>query len=186
MIDDGVKGIEVKDARGNILAIDDAGKRTAEQMLAHTSAKKTNKVLFIGNGGSAAIASHMAVDFWKTAGIRSMSFNDAALLTCISNDCGYEQVFARPIEMFAKKDDILIAISSSGRSPNILNAAQMARDRTCWIVTLSGFKADNPLRAAGDLNFYCPSSSYRVVETVHTVICDYILESVISRNPLSP
>src|SRR3989338_10846589 len=97
-----------------------------------------HKVILIGNGGSAAIASHEALDFWRGSGIPAISFNDPAHLTCIANDFGYEHVFSRPIEIFAQKGDILIAISSSGRSENILKGVQAARQKGCYVITLSG------------------------------------------------
>ena len=134
------------------------------------------KLMFIGNGGSAAIASHMAIDYWKNGRLRSMAFNDGPLLTCISNDYGYDQVFAKPIEMFGKPDDVLIAISSGGKSPNILEAVASARRVGCSVVTLSGFGADNPLRSTGDLNFYVPSRAYGFVELTHLSICHCILD----------
>lgn len=137
------------------------------------------KVLFIGNGGSAAICSHMAIDFWKNGLIRSVSFNDGALLTCVANDFGYDYVFEKPIEMFADKSDVLIAISSSGQSRNILNGAKMARNKGCNIITLSGFKKDNPLKNIGDINFYVPVSHYGYVEVIHQYICHAILDIII-------
>ena len=96
-------------------------------------------VYWVGNGGSAALASHFAVDVFN-AGVRSTAFNDAALLTCMGNDCGYEQVFARPVALFASPGDVLIAISSSGQSANIRNAAAEMRKLGGKTVTLSGFK----------------------------------------------
>ena len=127
-------------------------------------------VILVGNGGSAAIASHVAVDYFK-AGVRAVSFNDGPMLTCMGNDFGYEQVFSKPVEFFARPGDLLVAISSSGRSLNILNAARAGRERGCAVVTLSGFDPDNPLRALGDLAFYVPSHSYGYVETVHMAVC---------------
>ncbi|MCK5179869.1 MAG: SIS domain-containing protein [Candidatus Omnitrophica bacterium] len=129
------------------------------------------KLMFIGNGASAAIASHMATDFWKTNGIRAIAFNDPAGLTCISNDYGYKHVFEKPIEMFADPGDMLIAISSSGRSENILKAATMARAKKAAVITLSGFQKDNALSQLGDMNFYVPSDNYGFVEVVHHAIC---------------
>lgn len=137
------------------------------------------KVLFIGNGGSAAIASHMAVDFWRNGGIEALAFNDGALLTCIGNDFGYERVFEKPVEMFAKEKDVLFAISSSGKSENILRGAAAAKSKGCAVVTLSGFDADNPLSSAGKYNFYVPSRKYGPVEVVHQYICHWILDTLI-------
>lgn len=140
---------------------------------------KGRKVLFIGNGGSAAIASHMAIDFWKNGKMPAMAFNDSSLLTCISNDFGYKYVFEKPIEIFATKGDVLFAISSSGKSENILGGVDAARGKGCTIITLSGFKEDNPLRAIGDFNFYVPSLEYGPVEVIHQYICHWVLDIII-------
>jgi D-sedoheptulose 7-phosphate isomerase len=140
-----------------------------------------NKVVLIGNGGSAAIASHQAVDLWKNGGIRATAFNDASLLTCIANDYGYPQVFEKPIEMFCDHGDLLIAISSSGKSINILNAVEAARKMACPIIGFSGFGAENPLYQAGDLNFYIPSNSYGIVEIGHLLLIHAVIDEVIKR-----
>lgn len=140
------------------------------------------KLIFIGNGASASISSHMATDFWKNGNIPALAFNDSSLLTCVSNDYGYEYVFEKPLEMFATPQDILIAISSSGRSKNIIRAVKKARLKGLSIITLSGFKKDNPLRRLGDLNFYVPDSRYGHVENVHSSICHCLVDSVISLN----
>jgi len=137
------------------------------------------KLLFIGNGASAAISSHMATDFWKNAGIRAMAFNDASLLTCVSNDFGYKHVFEKPIEMFADSGDVLVAISSSGQSENILRAVSAARRKKTKVVTLSGFSNDNPLRKSGGINFYVPAMRYGYVEVVHLSICHCLVDIII-------
>jgi len=134
------------------------------------------KLLFVGNGGSSAIASHMAIDYTKNGGMRSLAFNDAASLTCLSNDLGYDQVFAKQITMHAREGDLLIAISSSGRSANIISAVEAARRVGCSVITLSGFGAENPLRMQGDLNFYVPSDQYGFVEISHLTVCHAALD----------
>ena len=139
------------------------------------------KIIFIGNGASAAISSHQSVDYWKNGGMRAIAFNDSSLLTCISNDFGYQHVFEKPIEMFADADDILIAISSSGRSENVLRGARSAREKGCSIITMSGFDPDNPLRSTGDLNFYVPAQSYGHVEISHLSLCHCIVDTIVSR-----
>lgn len=144
-------------------------------------ARSGHKMLFIGNGASAAISSHMATDFWKNGGMRALAFNDGVLLTCMGNDYGYEQVFAKPIQMFADPGDVLMAISSSGQSPNILLGVQAARQKACQVITLSGFKPDNPLRALGDYNFYAPAQTYGAVEIVHHSICHCLLDMINSQ-----
>ena len=143
------------------------------------------KMLFIGNGGSAAIASHMAIDFWKNGGIQATAFNDSSLLTCISNDFGYEHVFEKPIEFFANPNDVLFAISSSGRSENILRGVQKAKSKGCSVITLSGFDDGNPLSSMGMCNFYIPSHEYGYVEVIHQYICHYILDTILNDNKIN-
>ena len=100
----------------------------------------------------------MAIDFWKNGGIKAISFNDASQLTCLGNDYGYGYIFEKPIEMFAETGDVLIAISSSGKSENILRAAKCAYRKGCKIITLSGFEADNPLSGMGMLTSMCQTA----------------------------
>jgi D-sedoheptulose 7-phosphate isomerase len=135
-----------------------------------------NKLIFVGNGGSAAIASHMATDYSKNGNIRSLALNDSAMLTCLGNDLGYDRVFAKQIELHTRNGDLLVAISSSGRSPNILNAVEAARAAGCAVVSLSGFSPDNPLRSKGDVNFFIASDRYGFVEIGHLTICHAILD----------
>jgi D-sedoheptulose 7-phosphate isomerase len=136
--------------------------------------------MFVGNGASAAIASHQAVDYWKTGGMRALAFNDPALLTCISNDFGYPQVFEKPIEMFADEGDVLMAVSSSGRSENIVRAARAARQKGCRVITMSGFDRENPLGRLGDLNFYVASKSYGHVEVTHLSLSHCLLDTIVA------
>lgn len=140
--------------------------------------KEASKCWIIGNGGSAAIASHMAEDYTKNGGIRMSTFNDAALLTCFANDYGYERMFEMAVESYADKGDLLIAISSSGKSPNILNGVKAAKAKGCQVITFSGFKADNLLRQLGDLNFYVPDESYGNVEITHLSLLHGILDFI--------
>lgn len=146
------------------------------QRTARTAHACGNKVMFIGNGGSAAIASHCATDWARTAGLRAMAFNDGAALTCFGNDFGFDQVFARQIALHAQPGDLLVAISSSGNSPDIRSGAVTARDRGCTVVTLSGFRPDNPLRTLGDLNLYVDSGEYGFVELGHQTLCHAVLD----------
>ena len=140
-----------------------------------------NTVFFVGNGGSASIASHMATDFVKNNKMRCLAFNDGSLLTCLSNDLGYEKVFATPLERFMREKDILFAISSSGKSKNILNSIDVARKKGCFIITLSGFSINNPMLCKGDVNFYVDSNAYSHVEILHLSICHYISDIVIKQ-----
>ena len=167
--------ISVTGERGEALSLEEAFSELLRRL--REVASTENKLIFIGNGGSAAIASHQAVDFWKDGQIQAIAFNDASLLTCMSNDFGYEEVFAKPIGRFARSGDLLIAVSSSGKSPNILKAVRAAKGIGCGVVTLSGFEPTNPLRASGQLNFHVPTSSYRVVEVLHLALLHALLEA---------
>ena len=146
------------------------------QGFAHKAHDAGNKLMFVGNGGSAGITSHMAVDFSKNGCLRSTAFNDGSMLTCLGNDLGYENVFAKQVEWNGREGDMLIAISSSGQSPNILNAANAGRACGCTVATFSGFKDDNPLRSLGDLNFYVRSGEYGFVELAHQALIHAMLD----------
>jgi D-sedoheptulose 7-phosphate isomerase len=128
---------------------------------------------FVGNGGSAMIASHMAVDASKNGGLRALSFNDAAMLTAISNDISFEEIFSLPLTRIGQRGDLLMTISSSGNSPNIVRALEAARRIGMHSVTLSGKRADNRSRVLGDLNFYVPADRYGWVECAHQLIIHY-------------
>ena len=146
--------------------------------LVTSQADSAHKMIFIGNGASAAIASHMSTDFWKNGGIRAIAFNDSSVLTCISNDYGTPYLFEKPIEMFADKGDVLFAISSSGKSENILRGVQAAKSTGGHVITLSGFGPDNPLSKLGDITFYVPAQEYGPVEILHHSICHCILDTI--------
>ena len=143
--------------------------------------KAGKKIIIAGNGGSAAMASHVAVDFTKAAGIRAINFNEADLITCFSNDYGYEHWVAQALEAYADTGDLTILISSSGKSQNILNAAEKAKNIGLSVITVSGFSPNNPLRKLGDLNLWVDSSEYNIVEMTHHIwlvaIIDYIIET---------
>jgi D-sedoheptulose 7-phosphate isomerase len=166
--------ISVTDSAGRAIS---TGEAMAKFLAVALAAKRTrNRVMFVGNGGSAAICSHMATDWMKNGGFHALSFNDGSMLTCLGNDLGYEQVFAKQVEMQAHPGDLLVAISSSGNSVNILNAVAAARDRGASVITMSGFKPDNKLRQLGDVNFYVPDQSYGFVEISHLTICHAVLD----------
>lgn len=127
----------------------------------------------VGNGGSAGMASHMAADACKNGHLRALSFNDAALVTATANDLSYEQVFSLPLERLAQAGDLLITISSSGNSPNIVRALETSRTLGLEAVTLSAMDAGNRSRTLGDLNFYVPLSRYGLAESAHQVVLHY-------------
>ena len=137
------------------------------------------KVIIAGNGGSAAMASHASVDFTKQGGIRTVNFNESDLITCFANDYGYENWVAKAIEFYADKGDMVILISSSGSSQNMINASKTAKDLGLPVITFSGFKNDNPLKKEGELNFWVDSKAYNVIENTHLIWllmnCDLII-----------
>ena len=144
-----------------------------------TAKKKNSKVFIFGNGGSAAIASHVTVDLTKNIKIKAMNFNEASLITCFSNDYGYEKWIEKSIEFYANKGDIVILISSSGKSKNMLNACKAAkRKKISKIITLTGNKKNNPLSKLGDINMWVDSNIYNHIENTHQVwllsVCDLI------------
>lgn len=147
--------------------------------LALAAKQAGQRFFFIGNGGSAAIASHMAADWLKAGGVAAMSFNEPALITALANDLGYQHAFSQPLDRHGKRDDLLFAISSSGESWSVINAAFTAHRLGMKIITLSGFAPDNPLHDAGSVNFHVASNQYGLVEVAHHAICHAILDAVI-------
>lgn len=142
--------------------------------------REQNKTLsLIGNGASASMASHFAADLTKNAYIRVQVFTDLAQLTAIGNDIGFESIYSVPLERYSNAGDMLVAISSSGRSSNILNAAKAMKERGGSVITLTGFSPDNPLRTMGDINFYVPAPTYGLVETCHAAILHHWMDGLI-------
>ena len=149
-----------------------------KEMLLEVKARG-KKVMIAGNGGSAAMSSHVAVDFTKQGGIRTVNFNESDLITCFANDYGYEHWVEKAVEFYGDDGDLAILISSSGSSKNILNAADAAKKLNIDVITFSGFSKDNPLRKKGDINFWLDSKAYNVVENTHLIwllmVCDLII-----------
>jgi len=141
-----------------------------------------NKIIFIGNGGSAAIAIHMTADFMKNGGMRTVSMYDSATITCLGNDYGYEQIFAKQIERIGEDGDVLIAISSSGNSPNIIAAIEAAKAREIKVVSFTGFSSDNQARQKADISVYVPCNEYGIVESIHNLILQQIVDMILERD----
>ena len=105
-----------------------------------------------------------------------MSLHDGAVLTCLGNDFGFEHIFAKQLKFHAQQGDALIAISSSGRSPDILNAVRQADEIGMFVCTFSGFASDNPLRKMGSINWYVDSKEYGFVELAHQILIHCALD----------
>jgi D-sedoheptulose 7-phosphate isomerase len=142
--------------------------------------KKNNKntLWIFGNGGSQAISSHISTDFSKNTNIRSMTVSDADLITCFSNDYGYENYLYLYLKKFAKKNDFVILISSSGKSKNILKAANFCKKNNLYLCTFSGFDKKNPLKNYGNLNIWVNSKKYNFVEVYHLQLLTYIVDKL--------
>ena len=168
-----LKSVVITDINGKILDLDEGLSLIITNL--HKIKTAQNKVMVIGNGGSAAIASHLQNDLCKAAQIRAMVFTEAPLLTALSNDISYTVAYRELVNLWADKEDMLFSISSSGRSQNIINAVNVARDKGCHpIITLSGFLPDNTLRSMGDINIYVSSNEYGYVELAHSVLTHFI------------
>lgn len=140
------------------------------------------QVFFIGNGGSAAIASHMTADFMKNGGMKTYSLYDSAVTTCMGNDYGYEDIFCRPLDFLMGKEDLLVAISSSGNSANIVKAITVAQEKRGRVITFSGFREDNTIKGMGDINVYVPREHYGMVESIHNLILQQIVDAIMERD----
>jgi len=143
------------------------------------TSRKKGKILIFGNGGSAAIASHVSVDLTKNAKIRSVNFNESDLITCFSNDYGYERWIEKAVDFYADKNDTLVLISSSGKSKNMINACKAARRKKIKVISLTGHIKNNPLSKIADLSLWIDSKAYNFVENTHQIwlltICDLII-----------
>ena len=163
-----VAGTKVVENTGMELSLQEGINKTFEII---DNARESNRGLYvIGNGGSAAIASHAAIDFLNMGKISAHTLHDSATFTCMANDYGYEYAFSNIIELTLKSKDILIAISSSGQSKNIIHAVESAKQLGSIVITLSGFDSKNNLRKMGDINFWCNSRDYGMVEIAHQFI----------------
>lgn len=129
--------------------------------------KNKKKIVIVGNGGSAAIASHFSVDMTKVGGIRCINFNESDLLTCFSNDYGYENWVVNALKFYADRGDMVILISSSGKSKNIVNAAKYTKNNGLKLITFTGFSKNNSINKLGHINFHVHSKNYNHIENIH-------------------
>jgi D-sedoheptulose 7-phosphate isomerase len=133
--------------------------------------RDSNKNLYIvGNGGSAGVAAHAVTDFFNVGKIRAFTLHESSLLTCMANDFGYENATARLLSQVLNPGDFVIVISSSGASENMKRAALNSRAKGAFVLTLSGFSQDNPLRSLGDMNIWLNSNDYGFVEIGHQFV----------------
>ena len=152
-----------------------------------TTKKKRKKILIFGNGGSAAIASHFSVDLTKNAKIRCTNYNESDLITCFSNDYGYERWVEMAIKYYGNKGDVLIVISSSGKSKNIINGCIAAKKKKFLkIITLTGHSINNPVKKLGDINLWVNSKAYNYIENIHQFWLLSLVDLVIGKKNYLP
>jgi len=177
-----LENLSVRDPQGTDLNANEGFVRLAELTLQVNSEGGT--IYFLGNGASASMASHFSADMAKTGGIRTMVFTDISLLTAVANDVSYEDVYAEPLKWYMKSSDIVVAISSSGNSPNIVRAVHQAKELGGTVITISAMKEDNAIRKLGDLNFYVPAKIYGFAETAHAAILHFWMDMVESKRKM--
>lgn len=158
------------------LSFDEGMERIIQVLKATRQAHR--QLFFTGNGGSAAIAEHMTADYLKNGHMRTVSLYDSPVLTCLGNDYGYEHVFSKQLDMMAERGDLLVAISSSGNSTNILNAIEVVKQLKGTVITFTGFKPDNRARSLGDINVYVPCDQYGMVESIHILILQELVDEL--------
>ena|SRR3990167_446060 len=175
LLRDSIKNTTAETADGGTLDLEES----LHEMRAafYWATGKDKKVIFIGNGGSSAIASHMAADISKNGGVRAVAFNDISALTMLGNDFGYDAVFSKQLEFYGFTGDVLVAISSSGGSRNILQAAEKALEMQMKLYTFTGLvrTADNKLRKMGAINFVVPCTDYGIVELAHASLIHSVI-----------
>jgi len=150
----------------------------AKKMILDTK-DRGNKLIFAGNGASASIANHAALDFTKQGKVRSVNFNESAFITAFANDFGYGSWVENALKFHGDPGDTLILISCSGTSENVVKAAQYAKLNGINVITFTGFSDKNPLKLSGDVNFWLDSEAYNIIEGIHQIwllsICDLII-----------
>ena len=132
-----------------------------------TIKKNKKKIIIVGNGGSAAIASHFSVDMTKNGGVRCINFNESDLLTCFANDYGYENWVKQALRFYCDTGDLVILISSSGNSKNMINAAKYLKKNKNKLITFTGFNGKNLLSKYGQISFNVNSKNYNLIENTH-------------------
>lgn len=166
--------VEATDSDGKTLTVDAAMERALSCL--RDRKERGALVALIGNGGSASIVAHAQNDLVKAGGIRAIVFQDIPLLTAAANDCGYPSCYSLPMSVWLQRGDLVVIVSSSGASENLLWAASKARQIGCTVITCTGFRSSNPLRGVGDVNFYVPSFDYGHVELTHAALLHYMTD----------
>lgn len=170
-----------KDYKNLILSDDNINKIHESSELLKILRANGNKVIIVGNGASSSIASHGSVDLTKQAKVKSINFNEANLLTAFSNDYGFENCFSKAYDFYSEEGDIVIAVSVSGESKNVINICKKAKKDGNKLITFSGKLPTNELRSLGDINFWVDSAAYNIVECIHMIWLTSIVDNIIGK-----
>jgi|TARA_B100000780_G_C21057557_1_gene424953 D-sedoheptulose 7-phosphate isomerase len=139
---------------------------------------KKKKILIFGNGAGQSIANHFSVDLTKNANIRCMSFSEGNHLTCYSNDYSFEMWIIKTIEKYYDNGDLVILISASGKSKNILDTVKFCNKNKIEYITLSGFGKNTPLNRNSKKNIFVNSKSFNIIEITHLYILIQIVDLI--------
>ncbi len=168
----------IKDYYNIIKQVDHSTLKKIINKLKTFNRKNSGKIWIFGNGGSHATSSHIATDFTKNTNIKMLTISDADQITCFSNDYGYENWISTALEKYLTKDDLVILISSSGNSQNMINAAKVCKNKNIFLITLTGFRKNNKLKPYGNLSIWIDSNSYNFVELAHLQIMTYLVDKL--------
>jgi len=150
--------------------------------MTHDMDARGGQLFIVGNGGSAGMASHMVTDALTNGRLRAIAMTDPTMLTATANDLSFDDVYAVQVERLGRSGDLLIALSCSGNSPNIVRAIDVARSHQLQTITVSAMKPDNACRSRGDLNFYVPLARYGWAQSAHQVILHYWFDQYLDQH----
>lgn len=170
-----IKSLVVTDSKGTEIKLEEAVRLLKTKFEKLKTTERT--IYLVGNGGSNGIVSHASVDLLNTCKIKAVPLTDASNITCFANDYGYENVFSSQLSTFLSQDDLLVAVSSSGNSKNIINCVNVAKEKNTYAVSFTGFSPSNILRSSSNLNFWIDSNDYGMVEIGHAFLLHYLTDS---------
>ena len=173
-------------------SIDHEEFKTAAELIWMTSiSNHRNNIFTIGNGASASIAQHWACDYTKgckQGGLRPRVISLAAnipLMTAIANDISFDDVYSFQIDALGQEGDVLVAISSSGNSPNVVKAIETAKSLKMKTIALSGFKSDNKCTQLADISLHVDIQEYEAAEDVHQAIMHMIAKYIRNKSKVT-
>lgn len=166
--------MNLKEYKDCLNSIDESKLRVLKELI-HSH----KQIIVLGNGGSNAISLHIAEDYHKVLGIKTIAFADSARMSCYANDYGWENAYRMFLQHFLEEETLVILISSSGNSQNILNCAEWCVENSISMVTMSGHSEQNKLKYnyenTSKLHFWINSTDYGIVEGLHELILHSII-----------